>query len=575
MFPPRLILVLLIMAMDLAADGAEPLYQQFRPLGSLPWAKQGATPEQVIRRLYREPNQTVRSTLLEEYLKTVPAREFGQVFDLCVRLEEADAPDELLGTLMRAWGRIDPAAAWAKCKALHEIIVAEEPLGVDQWSTPIVIQNPKAVAASNFWPRDGSFADAFSEGVAKSALPQKEKDRYIALQKAKAEEWETAQEKAEGRTPGSESGNSNYQPQPPTAEDLAQQAASQAYQDEQTRKAEAQRKFVLEILACPPAEVRARLAAAGPDVWDDAVVARALIRWMDGDAGRGPEIVETVLDLVDPQGILRKTSTLEPIPIEFLMEWALLDFAGFRAWVLVDKPDGDKNQKVARPGLEARTKAVLQAIDFRDGGEWMGGVSDNLDEGNYDNKDAEKNNEAALCWAEIDPENALPWIWAHGGLRMYGEATDSAVYLRAGRRGANVERAIFATIDHLVVPIPEDPLSMIMEEWSTVDAVACARHGVRWCLRTGYFTKKRMIREWSGYESPWDGSVDDRHYGSLRIWAVRKPEEMRKWIRTEPLDEDVRKALLWLAAHAKGGFELRKVAPVKPGPDAEQSPKTP
>ena len=71
------------------------------------------------------------------------------------------------------------------------------------------------------------------------------------------------------------------------------------------------------------------------------------------------------------------------------------------------------------------------------------------------------------------------------------------------------------------------------------------------------FTKERMIRLWTGFEHPDDGAVDDRHYGSLRIWAMRKPEQMRKWIRSEPLDTDVRQALLWLVDHAKGGFDLR------------------
>ena len=118
---------------------------------------------------------------------------------------------------------------------------------------------------------------------------------------------------------------------------------------------------------------------------------------------------------------------------------------------------------------------------------------------------------------------------------------------------------------------------MIMEQWSDTDAAACARHGTLWNLRTEIFTKRRMIRLWSGYEGPDDGSVDDRHFGSLRIWAMRKPEQMRQWIRTEPLDDDVRKALLWLVDHAKGGFELRKNGspPVPIKPPAGQPPKTP
>jgi hypothetical protein len=155
MFFPRLIL--LILALGTAVEAAEPLYLQFRPITSLPWATPGATWEQVIRRLYREPDQMVRSALLKEYLTMVRAAEFPRLFDLCVRLEEDDSPDELLGMLLRAWARKDAGAAWAKCNALYEVIVPQDPLDVDSWGTGIIVLNPRAVAASDFWPQsDGS-----------------------------------------------------------------------------------------------------------------------------------------------------------------------------------------------------------------------------------------------------------------------------------------------------------------------------------------------------------------------------------------------------------------------------------
>jgi hypothetical protein len=274
-------------------------------------------------------------------------------------------------------------------------------------------------------------------------------------------------------------------------------------------------------------------------------VARALIRWMDGDAKRGPEIVESILQAYDPHGVLRKTSKLEPVPIEFLVEWAVLDSAGFREWVLPEKQ--------GRPGLVEKSRAVVQAFACRDGTE---GILDGVNDSDDEDSDREERNAAAFYWAQIDPGNALPWIWSHGGVRTYGEAADSAVY-SDWNRGSNVRRAMLATLDHYVVPIPDEILYMMMEHWSGMDAAACARHGVRWCLRTGLFTKERMIRLWTAYEDPNDGAVDDRHFGSLRIWGMRKPKQMREWIRQEPLDNDVREALLWLVDHAKGGFELR------------------
>lgn len=336
------------------------------------------------------------------------------------------------------------------------------------------------------------------------------------------------------------------------AEQEADLAKQKAERDEGARKETAQGKFLLEILACAPTEIQARLSAAPPELWDESILARALIRWMDGDAKRGPEIVEFILHAHDPYGVLRKTSKREPVPIEFLLEWAILDSAGFKEWVLPEKE--------GRPGLVEKSRAVVQAFAYRDG---TNGILDSVDDSEDDDSDREHKNVAAFYWARIDPGNALPWIWSHGGVRTYGEAADSAVYSDR-KRGCNVLRAIFAAFDNYVVPIPDEILYMLMEEWSDTDAAACARHGVRWCLRTGFFTKKRMIRLWTGYEDPNDGAVDDRHFGSLRIWAMRKPKQVQEWIRREPLDNDVREALLWLVDHAKGGFKLRtNDSPVK------------
>jgi hypothetical protein len=543
----RFRLIFSILALGFPAVAAEPLYQQFRPVVSLPWSSPGATWDQVIRRLYREPDQMVRSTLLERYLTMVRASDFPRVFDLCLRLEEEDSPDDLLGQLLRAWARKDARAAWAKCNALYDVIVEQDPLDVDSWGTEIIVLNPRAVAASDFWPQYVRFADAFSEGVAESALPQHEKDRYIALQKARSEAWLAASEAAQEKAlVGGERREAAYQPPPPTPEQLAAQAKRRAEEDEGKRKEAAQRKFLLEILACPPAEIQARLSAAPPEVWDEAILGRALIRWMGGDVRRGPEIVEYLLQSYDPLAVLRNTSEREPVPIEFLVERALLDTNGFKKWALPEEKKG-------RLGLAEKSRAVAQAFTDRDGFESiLDWVVDSEDEDN----DIEHKNAAAFLWAQTDPGNALPWIWSHGGVRAYAEAADSAVY-DVRQRCSNVFRAIFAGFDSYVVPIPDETLYMLMEQWSDTDAAACARHGVRWNLRTRLFSKERMIRLWTGYEDPNDGAVDDRHFGSLRIWAMRKPEQVRKWIRTESLDDDVRKALLWLVDHAKGGFGLR------------------
>jgi hypothetical protein len=544
-------LVFAVAALSLSGDAAEPLYQQFRPLASLPWSAPDASWEQVIRRLYREPDAMVRSTLLESYLTRVQMSDFSGVFDLCLSLEEDDSPDNLLEILIRAWARTDAKAAWAKCNSLYDVIVPQEPLDVDSWGTRIIVLNPRAVAASDFCPETDRFAEAFSEGVAESSIPQAEKDRYIALQKARSAEWEAASDAAEQSTPVRGELPSTQQPRPATPEQIAEQAKQKAQQDEWKRKVAKRRELLLELLACPPAEIQARLSATAPGMGDEPVLARALIRWMDGNAERGPEIVEYILNASDPRGVLRKNSIREPVPIEFLFEWALLDSRGFKEWALVKN---DQNGELeGRPGLREKSRAVVQAFAYRDGGT---GILSSVTDFEDDDGDIQQKNVAAFYWAQFDPGNALPWIWSHGGVRAYGVAADFCVS-SGHSRGPNVLRQIFAAFDNYVVPIPDEILYMIMEQWSETDAATCARHGVRWHLRTRMFSKARMIRLWTGYQDPDDGAVDDRHFGSLRIWAMRKPEQVREWIRSEPLDDDVRKALLWLVDHAKGGFELR------------------
>ena len=541
-----------VLALVLSASAAESLYEKFRPVTSLPWTKPGADEESVLREIYREPKQLARRALLEAYLEKVPASSFPRVFDLCLRLEEDDSPDELLKLLVRVWATKDPAAAWARCEGLFDLIIPENPLGVDTWATGIIVLNPQAAAGSNFWPQSDAFALAFSEGVAQSDLPQAEKDRFTARQEAKSKDWSAAYDAVEKKTPY-DGVIRDSSKEPPPAPPPSKEVREMLEDLDTERKAkdlheQALREFLLEILACPPTEIQAKLRASPVEPLDEMVLARAMIRWMDGKPQRGPEIVDFVLRAHDPTGAFREFSTREPIPIEFLLEWALLDRKGFKEWAILEK-DQNGNQK-GRPGLSRKSFAVLHAFAYRDDSKaW-------LEDFAYPSGPREEEDEMAMNWARIDPSTALPWIWSRGGYLSFEDAAEDSTNGHS-EIGCNVLRAIFATHDDYAVPIPGRALSNMMEEWSDVDAAACARHGVRWNLRTRVFSKERLINLWNGYEDPYDGTVDDRCFGSLRIWAMRKPDEMRKWIHTEPLDNDVREALLWLVENAKGGGGIR------------------
>jgi hypothetical protein len=548
---PRILALLLLTGA--LASAAEPLYIQYRPLSGLPWQAPEAGWEQVIRRIYREPVQEIRGAVLEEYLKQVPAADFPQVYELCLRLEEEDSPDVLLGRLMYVWAEKDPAAAWEKCLALYEIIIPQDPLSVDSWGTGIVVLNPEAVAASYFWPESDHFAEEFARGLADSMLPEPEKARFTKLQEERSAAWEKAYQAADKLTPHRGSfGPGNIQsspPSPPTPAEIAQREKYRAERAEYDRRKAARHAFLLGILATPPLEIQARLTQAGPEIWDnEPLLARALIRWMDGKAERAPEIAKFVLDTVDPQEFLRTVSKREPLPLEFVVEWGLLDSANHENWTMQQPaPEALKGRSVT-----FKNWAVVQALAFRDNKEISGWVSDDWPA----DGDLVSANPMEFHWVNFDPGNALPWIWSHGGVRTYVEAASKAVY-GWRTKGSNVYRSIFRVLDESPIPIPDDPLYMIMEQWSDTDAAGTARHGVRWNLRVKLYPKSRMIRLWTGYVEPGDGAVDDRHFGSLRIWAMRRPEEMRAWIRSEPLDEDVREALLWLVDHAKGGYQPR------------------
>lgn len=543
MFLPRFIFVMALLPLSGAmAQAAEPLYQQFRPLSSLPWTAPDATWESVIRRIYLDPIEDIRAAVLEEYLKQVPAERFPEVFDLCIHLEEDDSPDELLERLMYAWARKDPAAAWAKCLELYEIVVPQEPLDVDGWEKVILVANPQAVAASTFWPPSAAFATGFYRGVKESTLPATEKDRITAalisrsaaLGKASKSTW---------------IGSFDIGPEGPETADPQPERTSEE------QRAEERRRFLLEILACPPAEVESRLAQAPPVVWqDEFLLARALIRWMDGKASRGFQIFDFVMDTADPHAVMRFTSQKEPIPLEFLAEWALLDFDNLLNWANA-VPSG-------RPGAYVKSEAVLTTFAWRLGVARQDEMTDPSD----DSEDPDTILELLTQWAQLDPEVALPFIYSHGAVRTYGELAPDAMHWRWS---SNVKRSYIRRLEEGPIPLPGQQLSYLMETWTHIDAAATARHGVGWCLRTKYFTQKRLAQVWSGNGSPFDGSVDDRLYGSLRVWAMRRPEEMRAWIRAEPLPEDVRTALLWLVDHAKGGFQPHEdtqppIAPAQP-----------
>ena len=542
-----------------AEVSAPPLYQRFRPVTSLPWREPGATLESVLKRIYRDPDYDVRDILLKEYLCSISADQFPQAFDLCIALEEDDTPDHAIALLMRAWAEVDPEAAWVKCDALLETIMSMEALDVDSWGTEIRVLNLEAVRKANFWPMSSMVSD-FLEGLARSHVDPGRKARLQAIAEARDNANQAARDELysislrRGKVNG-----------PPVYPKLIPPAA---YRSEVPADldGDTEDQRLLRLLTCPLAGLPAVFENFPADSRQHFAL-HALVRWMDGDGKKAPDIAREYLRL--QKWTLKDTASAgespvvladEPLPIGFLMEWALLDPAGYLAWVDGEpSPEGGffatarpADPETVIPHDTPHAKAVATVLEgdatYR---KYVREIADGMEAGEADNPDT-------WAWAGLDPATALPWIWNHDGPRMYGTVVGDQAYAVAGTL-PNMFRTFMKALDDFEVPVPDTPLYELMEEWTSIDEAGSARHGVRWHLKTRYFTRERMIRLWTAREEPEDMSMDDRCFGALRIWAVRKPDEVRAWIAGEPFDNEVKAALNWLVDHAANGYPLREV----------------
>ena len=184
-----------------AAEKELPLYQRFRPVTSFPWREPGATLESVLKRIYQDPDETVRGLLLEAYLCTIPADQFPTAFERCLQLEEDDTPDELLSIFFRAWAEADPAAAWARLDPMVDTVMEQHPLSIDTWTTSIYAVNLPAVQKADFWPQY-THIDEFIEGLLKSKIPSEEQQKLLDQANAREASYLEASKAAQGKASG-------------------------------------------------------------------------------------------------------------------------------------------------------------------------------------------------------------------------------------------------------------------------------------------------------------------------------------------------------------------------------------
>ena len=302
-----------------ADNQTPPLYLQFRVLSGLPWNEPGATRRSVLERIFQEPNTLARREVLREYLHTVlPVGEFPSAFDECIALEQADFPGAVPEFVMRAWAERDPAAAIMRCQPLFDLVIEGAPLDFDKWSKSIRVGNLEKARSSSYWFGDRGVLHACWKGLAAATLPpQRRMELETQFTEAYARRF---QEKLPDQL---------KEP----AEVWVRRYRSSFVENPSTISSDAgMRAELLALLAAPPEQIPVMLKWPG-EPWKDVAFPRALIRWLNGDARNAPQSVERILNEYDPRHYYRDDgAVMEVIPTEFLVEWAILDRAGFMAW---------------------------------------------------------------------------------------------------------------------------------------------------------------------------------------------------------------------------------------------------
>jgi hypothetical protein len=521
----RLLSILMLVVAGLAhaqeAPNAIPVYQQFPFLSALPWEAPGASRRTVLERIFREPDPPIRRVILREYLRGVlPVGEFPAAFDECITLEQADFPDDTAALVMREWAARDPAAALERCRALLDLIIEGAPGELYSWKEPLRPANPERVRASSYWFGGRQIAHAWQAGLdANADLPQ-----------VPRRELASAFTNAYYR---------RFQQYPPTEGEDPWKAWNRRYRWGYGHKPDtvasdpALRDSLLELLRTPPAEIAGKITwPKGPT--DDPLYARALVRWMDGDATKAPRIVEQALDVYDPKRFYRgQTELLEIIPVEFLAEWARLDREGFITW----------QQKEWRGW---RAQAVFRSLaPAKDGARYH----------DYSNFSESRGEEFQKLWLQLDPGRAMPGLQGQ-------EGADSSIYraldnLARSDSPANYWRAqIPPYLRRTECPGVNEAWS-VTRVWAKVDFRGMVTdYGFPRCLCTDEFKREDLPGILTNRVPLPRDSGTRVTLSALRVWAVLRPAEMEAWITSSMFEAPLREALSWILKNAEGGFPL-------------------
>ena len=470
----------------------------FQPLTELPWldVKPHEVPK-VIERIFREPNLDIRRSVLASYLKDeVPLIHFGLAFDTAIALEGVQNPDPLVSVMLEIWAKRDPTAAFERVKQLIDLVGIENGyLGYDSWHhrDAIIVQNAAAIRQSRFWLDRNTlasfpYAADFSDWDA--AKKQSLLKAFAQLWFEHFDDWPRERDHA------------------PNLPDLVKVFQSGGAPSEPAEGLAAELFFEVAM--------RKRLAFS-PASAAQFIREIELKRWPADEARQLPERAGTV-------------------SAEFLLLWSQLDDDGMRKWV------------ESQPKNEAWTaKCILiHRVNAKTRSQWMQAIPEN-----------EKADSLRML-AAWQPEMAMEEALRSKNAEIIGQAFEGCAYGASAMNGVHAGLGLLNQFD--LSRLPKDSLDevlgrsaiYVMEQWGGIDAVECARFGIRCLKHSPWIDWKEVGKFFSGDDNLADeGGVTDRTFCSLRVWAVTKPDEMKAWIAKEP-DAELRQALTWLLEHPWG-----------------------
>lgn len=485
----------------------------FQPLTSLPWEAEDATVEGVLQQIFRETNNQIRYPVLAEYLRTVPLKDFDRAFDLAIQFEGVQQPDELVSLMLGIWAERDPRQAWERTKALFHLVGLEAGwLGYDSvYRERITVTDEKAIQGSRFWLRRESLLP-FAYRVDDSKMSV---DERVELLKAFADQWLTI----------FKSWPREWSHADPAADDETEKRLINVFHTEEE-----------------PAGFNASGYWAGFS--SEAEFEVCLRRWLVLDPKAMPEILK-VIAAKKWQSLDGKTPEHPAVlSTELLLLWAKLDPVGLQIWadtptppfeakawtakcILMDRVDSTVRDRWLAQAVEGDEEQVFDRLPELAAWHPELGVSKAIMDGNPE----------LICEvlesASVGPWHGWPENTCHPGLGFLKEF--ALTNIPAALRSEVVENWIEA-VDSL-------------EWWGGVDAAEAARYGMDFLLNTSYTTREDLIAYLPGGGD--EGGMMDRTFCALRVWAVTRPDEMKKWIETQE-DAGVRQALMKLFDHRWG-----------------------